>query len=85
MTIPMLRLFAAVEVPPEIAEELDPHQDDLDGASWREAEQLHVTLRFFGEVPEPEADDLDAELSTVPSGWALRPGRSGPGWRAASS
>lgn len=61
----MLRLFAAVEVPPDIAEELDRHQDELPGARWREPEQLHVTLRFFGDVPEPVADDLDAELSGV--------------------
>jgi 2'-5' RNA ligase len=61
----MLRLFAAVEIPPEIAEELEPHQDDLDDARWRDPEQMHVTLRFFGDVPEPVADDLDAELSGV--------------------
>lgn len=61
----MIRLFAAVEIPPEIAEELAPHQDDLPGARWRDFEQLHVTLRFFGDVPEPAADDLDAELSGV--------------------
>lgn len=61
----MLRLFAAVEIPPDIAEELRPHQDDLPGARWRGAEQLHVTLRFFGDVSEPVADDLDAELSGV--------------------
>lgn len=61
----MLRLFAAVEIPPEIAEELLPHQDHLRGARWRDAEQLHVTLRFFGDVPEPAADDLDAELSGI--------------------
>lgn len=65
MTETMLRLFAAVEVPPEIAEDLRPHQDNLPGARWREPEQLHVTLRFFGDVAEPVADDLDAELSTL--------------------
>ena len=42
----MLRLFAAVEVPPEIAEELTPHQDGIEGASWRDDEQLHITFRF---------------------------------------
>ena len=61
----MLRLFAAIEIPPDVAEELAPHQDDLPGARWRDAEQLHVTLRFFGDVPEPAADDLDGELAGV--------------------
>jgi 2'-5' RNA ligase len=63
----MIRLFAALEIPPDIVEELRPHQDDLPGARWRSAEQLHITLRFFGDVPEPVADDLDAELSGVAS------------------
>lgn len=61
----MLRLFAAVEVPPDIALELAPHQTRLEGARWRDPEQLHITLRFFDEIAEPMADDLDAELAGV--------------------
>ncbi|MET0295710.1 MAG: RNA 2',3'-cyclic phosphodiesterase [Phenylobacterium sp.] len=58
----MLRLFAAVAIPPPIAEGLVRRQTGLDGARWREPESLHVTLRFFGEVREDVADDLDGEL-----------------------
>lgn len=61
----MLRLFAAIEIPPDVAEELAPHQDDLPDARWRPLESLHLTLRFFGEISEPCADDLDGELATV--------------------
>lgn len=61
----MLRLFAAVEVPPEIGEELIPHQDGLDAVNWRDSDSFHITLRYFGEVSEPCADDLDGELSGV--------------------
>ena len=61
----MIRLFAAVPVPPEIAEDLAPQQQGLEGARWRPDEALHVTLRFFGEVTETVAGDLDTELAAI--------------------
>ncbi|MDP2215465.1 RNA 2',3'-cyclic phosphodiesterase [Phenylobacterium sp.] len=61
----MLRLFAALAVPEDIALMLAPRQHDLAGARWRPAEALHVTLRYFGDIPENQADDLDAELSQI--------------------
>ncbi len=61
----MLRLFAALAVPDEVAQLLLNRQRDLPGARWRPAEALHVTLRFFGEIREDMADDLDGELSRV--------------------
>lgn len=64
----MIRLFAALAVPDEIAQGLARRQTGLDGARWRSAEQLHVTLRFFGEVREDVARDLDAALSAVGGG-----------------
>jgi 2'-5' RNA ligase len=59
----MIRLFAAVAIPTEIAEGLVRRQTGLDGARWRPPESLHITLRFFGAVREDVADDLDGELS----------------------
>jgi len=61
----MIRLFAAIAVPEDIGEGLQRRQQGLPGARWRPLEALHVTLRFFGDVREDMADDLDAELSTV--------------------
>src|ERR1700761_8941751 len=61
----MLRLFAALAVPPDIGEGLQRRQQGIPGARWRPPEALHITLRFFGEVREDVADDLDAELSTL--------------------
>ena len=61
----MIRLFAAVAVPPEIAEGLTRRQQGLPGARWRPVETLHVTLRFFGEVAEQVAADLDTELGRL--------------------
>ena len=59
----MIRLFAAVAVPFDIAEALQRRQRGLPGARWRPPEALHVTLSFYGEVEEPRADDLAAELT----------------------
>jgi RNA 2',3'-cyclic 3'-phosphodiesterase len=61
----MLRLFAAIAVPWDIAQGLAEHQTGLNGAHWRTAEQLHITLRFIGNTAEPKADDLDAELAAI--------------------
>lgn len=61
----MLRLFTALAVPDEIGEGLMRRQHGLPGARWRPLEALHVTLRFFGEVREDVAADLDAELAGI--------------------
>jgi len=61
----MIRLFAAIGMPAETALALARRQTGLDGARWRTAEQLHLTLRFFGELREDLARDLDAELAGV--------------------
>ncbi|MGE0045028.1 MAG: RNA 2',3'-cyclic phosphodiesterase [Hyphomonadaceae bacterium] len=58
-----LRLFAALEIPGAVAARLIAIQRGVPGAAWRPRENLHLTLRFFGEVAEPVADDIDAALS----------------------
>lgn len=64
----MLRLFTALPVPGDVAETLKRRQTGLPGAKWRTAEQLHVTLAFYGEVSERSADDLAAELTRAGGG-----------------
>ncbi len=61
----MIRLFSAVALPDEIGEALQRRQQGLPGARWRSLDSLHITLRFFGEIPQNQARDLDAELSAV--------------------
>lgn len=63
----MIRLFAAIHIPEDIAEPLLDRQDGIPGADWRDMDAFHITLRFFGDIPENQADDLDAELSTITS------------------
>ena len=61
----MIRLFAALAIPPAVAEALEPRQRGIEAARWRDAADLHVTLRFFGEVREDVARDLDIELAQI--------------------
>lgn len=65
----MIRLFAALSLPPDAGTALQPRQTGIDGARWRPLEAFHVTLRFFGEVREDVARDLDGELARI----AVRP------------
>ena len=61
----MLRLFAALEIPPDVAADLTRRQQGIPGARWLPVSNLHITLRFFGETPEPVAAELDSELTRV--------------------
>lgn len=57
-----LRLFAALDIPDAIADSVRPFMRGVPGAKWRPRENLHITLRFFGEIDERRAEDLDAAL-----------------------
>lgn len=61
----MIRLFAALPVPNDIADRLEPLQKGVDGARWRDRSHFHVTLGFFGEIAEPVAAELDAEIGEL--------------------
>ena len=61
----MIRLFAAIAPPPEAVLWLQRLQDDVRGARWSPPENLHLTLRFAGQIAERQADDLDGELETI--------------------
>ena len=61
----MIRLFAALPIPQDIGLALARRQTGIEGARWRPLDGLHLTLRFFGEIREDVARDLDAELSAV--------------------
>ena len=63
-----LRLFAALALPDDAVESLVAMAKGVPCAQWRPRENLHLTLRFFGEVNEPVADELDAALDEIASG-----------------
>jgi 2'-5' RNA ligase len=60
-----LRLFAAIAIPDDAATRLLALMKGVPGAKWRPRENLHLTLRFFGELTEPVAEDLDSELEAA--------------------
>jgi 2'-5' RNA ligase len=66
-----LRLFAAIAIPDDVAARLMALMRGVPGAAWRPRENLHLTLRFFGQVAEPDADGLDAALEAA--GRAVEP------------
>jgi 2'-5' RNA ligase len=61
----MIRLFTAVAIPRDLAEDLVPRQYAIEGAQWRPVEAFHITLRFIGEMTEPAAADLDEALAGI--------------------
>lgn len=63
----MHRLFVAIRPPENIRDRLIDAMDDTADFRWQSDEQLHLTLRFIGEVERPLADDLALALSTLRS------------------
>jgi len=65
-----LRLFAALALSDDVAERVMALMKGVLGAKWRPRENLHLTLRFFGEVAEPVADEIDVALEEAARGHA---------------
>lgn len=61
----MHRLFVAIRPPPPIREMLRGAMGGVSGARWQSDEQLHLTLRFIGEVDRHAAHDIHAALGAV--------------------
>lgn len=68
----MHRLFAAIRPPREVREALLDAMGGIEGARWQGDDQLHLTLRFAGELEGPQAEDLaDALAHVAAPGFAL--------------
>ena len=84
----MHRLFVAIRPPASIRDLLHDAMGGVPGARWQSDEQLHLTLRFIGEVERAQAEDVAAALLDVRAPrleLALRgAGRFGEGSRAGS-
>lgn len=61
----MPRLFLGLELPAEQAESLVALAEPAQGLHWQSVPQLHLTLRFLGEVGEPAAAQLQLELQSL--------------------
>src|SRR5919112_3804284 len=63
----MHRLFVAIRPPQEVRDLLIDAMDDSPALRWVGDEQLHLTLRFIGEVERPLANDIAAALAPLRS------------------
>jgi 2'-5' RNA ligase len=61
----MHRLFVAIRPPEPVRDLLIDAMDDTADFRWQDDEQLHITLRFIGEVDRPVAEDLAAGLGRI--------------------
>lgn len=70
-----LRAFVAIEVPEEIRTRLLAAQRELKAIipaamiSWTKAENLHLTLRFLGNVATEKISELTSRLRTAVASW----------------
>ena len=60
-----MRLFVALPIPDKVAGELMLLQGGVPGARWQNREQLHMTLRFIGEVDGRDARAIDDALAGI--------------------
>jgi RNA 2',3'-cyclic 3'-phosphodiesterase len=61
----MHRLFAAIRPPDRIRDLLLGAMGGIGGARWQRDDQIHLTLRFIGEVDRHRAGDVHAALGAV--------------------
>ena len=61
----MLRLFVGIEFPPELKLRLSLLCTGVPGAKWVDPGNLHLTLRFIGEITENLAADVDEALARI--------------------
>jgi RNA 2',3'-cyclic 3'-phosphodiesterase len=60
-----MRLFVALAIPVPVAQSIMLIQGGVPGARWQTREQLHMTLRFIGEVGGRDAAMLDDALAGI--------------------
>ena len=61
----MPRLFTALELPDAVRLHLALIRAPITGAKWVEAENMHITLRFAGDIDERTADDFANRLRDI--------------------
>ena len=61
----MIRLFVGIGLPGELRRRMALIQTGVEGAKWVPEENIHLTLRFIGEVAEDVAGDAADALAMV--------------------
>jgi len=60
-----MRLFVGLDLPWPIREHLGGLDGGIPGARWVPDENLHLTLRFIGEVAPDQAEEIDLALASL--------------------
>jgi len=65
----MKRIFAAIKIHPQAALtnfiSTLQHQLAMDTITWVNTENLHLTLKFFGETPDDKIQKIETELEKI--------------------
>jgi 2'-5' RNA ligase len=61
----MIRLFVAIDLPASVKAQLLKCCTGVPGAKWVKPEQMHLTLRFIGEVDEAAFETIRQALAVV--------------------
>ena len=61
----MPRLFTGIEIPDEQREQLARLRQPLAGVKWVDPENLHITLRFAGDIDNARAAELADHLANI--------------------
>jgi 2'-5' RNA ligase len=61
----MMRLFVAIPLPEDLCTRLSGFAGGLDNTRWVEPDNMHLTLRFLGELDGREMADVDAALAGI--------------------
>jgi 2'-5' RNA ligase len=85
-SVPTWRTFCAIELPQDFRAQLEDHVRRLREtvpdaiASWSKPENVHLTLKFFGNVPKeklPRISDAAARVASEFSSFQIRIGGTG--------
>lgn len=61
----MIRIFAGIPIPENLTKTLVPLQNGIPEARWVAPENMHITLRFIGDVDENLAEEYAQALDVV--------------------
>lgn len=61
----MSRLFVAIDLPDEVKAQLAALCSGINEARWVKPEQMHLTLRFIGEMSDTEVEAIKMALGAV--------------------
>jgi 2'-5' RNA ligase len=61
----MKRLFVAIPIPNPVKQRLVGLSGGVPGARWQTSEQMHLTVRFIGEVDGAVGADIHSALSVI--------------------